>query len=319
MNLFEEKVNKLDKDLRKSKIEVLQVNLGKYCNLTCSHCHVESGPNRKEMMDKKTAHAVIDFLSKTKIPKLDLTGGAPELNSNFIYLVEEGKKLSRHIMDRCNLTVFYEEGMNDLPEFLAKHRVEVIASLPCYSRDNVDKQRGKGVFQKSIDALIWLNKLGYGKQGSELILNLVYNPADAYLPPPQEKLESDYKKNLYENFGIIFNELYTITNMPITRYELYLQATGKYDEYIDLLHKSFNPNTLTNLMCCNTISVSWDGKLYDCDFNQAIGININSTNGKIPTVFNTSLEEIKDRKIETGNHCFGCTAGSGSSCSGALT
>lgn len=317
MNLFEEKVNKLSIGLRKTKIEVLQVNLGKYCNLTCSHCHVESGPHRKEMMDEKTAVAVISFLNKTKIPKLDLTGGAPELNPNFKYLVKEGKKLKRHIMDRCNLTVFYEEGMDDLPEFLANHEVEVIASLPCYSKDNVDKQRGKGIFDKSIDALIWLNKLGYGN--SRLILNLVYNPAGAYLPPSQETLEDEYRKKLYEDFGIVFNKLYTITNMPITRYKSYLQAIGKYEEYTELLYRSFNPCTVSNLMCCNTLSVSFDGKLYDCDFNQAIEMNINSMNGKMPTVFNTNLEEIEGKKIKTGNHCFGCTAGHGSSCSGVLT
>jgi len=245
-----------------------------------------------------------------------LTGGAPEMNPNFRYLVAEASELGIHVIDRCNLTVFYEEGMSDLPDFLADHQAEVIASLPCYQRENVDKQRGRGTFDQSIEALQWLNRLGYGKEDTPLKLNLVYNPVGAHLPPDQKELEQDYKNNLKEDFGIVFNHLYTITNMPITRYAKYLKALGQYDAYAELLIHRFNPAALDGLMCRNTLNVGWDGKLYDCDFNQMLGMQMR--NGKLMTIFNIHTTNVEGRPIETANHCFGCTAGAGSSCQGAL-
>ena len=323
-NRFHERLTELGLSLRKSRIEVLQVNLGKFCNLTCVHCHVESGPTQtQENMDRKTAEAVIRFLDSSGIKTLDLTGGAPELNPNFRFLVLEARKRGVHVMDRCNLTVFYESGQENLPPFLAENQVEVIASLPCYSRENVDKQRGRGTFDPSIEALQWLNRLGYGKEGTGLLLNLVYNPVGAHLPPSQEKLEADYKKRLGEDFGIVFNHLYTLTNMPITRYAKYLKAFGQYDDYVELLIQNFNPQTLPGLMCRNTLSVGWDGRLYDCDFNQVLGMEIgNHGRGGFQTrpctIFDLDVGDFTEHKILTDSHCFGCTAGAGSSCQGAL-
>ena len=320
MNRFDKKISGLSSGLRKRKIEILQVNVGKYCNMTCSHCHVEAGPTKtEENMDRKTAEAVIRFLERSGIKIVDITGGAPELNPHFDYLVIESRKRNAHVMDRCNLTVFFEKGKEYLPEFLAEQKVEVIASLPCYSRENVDKQRGNGAFDASIKALLWLNRLGYGKEGSSLMLNLVYNPVGPHLPPPQDRLKKDYKMRLWEDFGIVFNHLYTITNMPITRYEKYLKAFGQYEKYAALLEKSFNPSTVGGLMCRNTLSVGWDGKLYDCDFNQMLSMGLNGRFKRPqPTIFDVTLEELENREILTGNHCFGCTAGAGSSCQGAL-
>ncbi len=313
MNRFEEKVTAQGIELRKSSIEILQVNLGKLCNLTCVHCHVESGPTKTgENMKRETREAVVRLMDRLPIHTVDLTGGAPELNPNFRDLVVEGRKRNLHVIDRCNLTVFFERGMGDLPEFLKAHRVEIIASLPCYSRENVDQQRGSGTFDASIEALQRLNRLGYGHPETGLVLNLVYNPVGAHLPPPQEKLEADYELRLREDFGIIFNRLYALANMPITRYAKYLRAFGQYDTYVDLLVQSFNPHTLAGLMCRNTLSVAWDGKLYDCDFNQVLDLHLPLT------VFNVTEEKLENWKIMTGDHCFGCTAGAGSSCQGVL-
>jgi radical SAM/Cys-rich protein len=237
-------------------------------------------------------------------------------------LVIEAKARNLRIIDRCNLTVFYENGMSDLPDFLARHRVEVVASLPCYQEQNVDKQRGRGTFHKSIEALKWLNDLGYGKKpaspagGKELVLNLVYNPIGPHLPPAQRKLEEDYKQKLYADFGIVFNQLYTITNMPITRYAKYLKAFNQYDAYVELLINSFNLSTVEGLMCINTLSVGWDGQIYDCDFNQMLGMDIR--NGRPLSIANVTLKDLDNWRILTGSHCFGCTAGAGSSCQGAL-
>ena len=304
--------------LRKDEIKVLQVNLGKFCNLTCVHCHVESGPAKtRENMDRRTAEAVVRFLDHSGIKTLDLTGGAPELNPNFRYLVCEGRLRGLHIIDRCNLTVFFEPGQNGLPGFLKENSVEIIASLPCYQKGNVDKQRGKGTFEQSIKALRWLNDLGYGKPGDGLRLHLVYNPVGPYLPPPQSELEKDYKERLQQDFGIVFNHLYTITNMPITRYALYLKALRQYEGYVELLINSFNPNTLNGLMCQNTLSVGWDGNLYDCDFNQMLNLTVG--NGTPRTLFNVALKDLKEWGILTAEHCFGCTAGAGSTCQGAVT
>lgn len=314
---FQERLASSPYSLRKQKIEILQVNLGKLCNLTCIHCHVESGPTQtRENMTRRTAEAVVRFMQRVEIEALDLTGGAPELSPHFRYLVREGKKGGRRVLDRCNLTVFYETGFEDLPEFLTENEVEILASLPCYEKENVDQQRGRGTFEKSIDALRRLNRLGYGVEGSRLILNLVYNPVGAHLPPPQEELEAAYKKRLWEDCGIVFNRLFTITNMPITRYAKYLKALRQYEAYVELLIQSFNPATLDGLMCRNTLSVGWDGKLYDCDFNQMLGMQIRR---KRPlTIFDLAMPELKDLPILTGGHCFGCTAGAGSSCQGAL-
>lgn len=301
----------------KCPIEILQVNVGKLCNLTCVHCHVEAGPTKtKENMNWETAEAVVRFMDASSVHTLDITGGAPELNPSFRYLVTEGRKRNLRVLDRCNLTVFFEEGLSDLPEFLARNQVEVVASLPCYQKENVDKQRGRGTFEASIEALLLLNRLGYGKEGSHLILNLVYNPVGPHLPPSQEKLEQDYKKRLGDDFGIVFNQLFTITNMPITRYARYLKALKQYDAYVELLVNSFNLATVEGLMCLNTLSVSWDGKLYDCDFNQMLGMSIK--NGRDFNIRDITSSDLKNWEILTGNHCFGCTAGSGSSCQGAI-
>jgi radical SAM/Cys-rich protein len=318
MGNFEQRVlEALGGGLKKTKIEILQVNLGKLCNLTCVHCHVEAGPAKtRENMDRATAEAVVGFLDRSAIHTLDLTGGAPELNPHFRYLVGEARRRHVRVLDRCNLTVFYEPGQEDLPEFFAENGVEVVASLPCYQKENVDKQRGEGTFEPSIQAILWLNRLGYGIEGSGLLLHLVYNPVGPYLPPPQAQLEEDYKRELWRDFGIVFNRLYTITNMPITRYARYLRAFRQYQPYVDLLAKSFNAGTLDALMCRNTLSVGWDGALYDCDFNQALDMAI--VRDKRLNIFHATLEDLEDSCILTAEHCFGCTAGAGSSCQGAL-
>jgi radical SAM/Cys-rich protein len=317
MNRFQERLVEHKYDLKKSSIDVLQVNVGKLCNLTCSHCHVEAGPTKiKENMSEETARAIVGMMNSLGAKTLDLTGGAPEMNPNFRYLVEQAHARKLHIIDRCNLTVLFEPGMEDLGEFLAEHNVEVIASLPCYCKDNVDQQRGDGTFSKSIDALRKLNSLGYGREGSGFDLNLVYNPVGAHLPPAQEKLERDYKNKLYADFGIIFNKLYTITNMPITRYAKYLKALNQLEAYTELLINNFNPHTLDGLMCRNTLNISWDGKLYDCDFNQMLGMSMRDAQPL--TVFTVSKNDLESRQILIANHCFACTAGAGSSCQGAL-
>jgi radical SAM/Cys-rich protein len=318
VNRFVQRLLRHGLELKKGKIEVLQANLGKFCNLACVHCHVEAGPTKtRENMSRETAEAVVRFLGEGNVRTLDLTGGAPELNPNFRTLVTEARKRSIHVMDRCNLTVLFEKGMDDLGTFLADHQVEIIASMPCYSRLNVDKQRGKGTFDQSIQALLYLNQLGYGKTGTGLKLILFDNPVGAHLPPAQSTLEENYKVRLREDFGITFNELYCITNMPITRYAKYLKALNQYEVYVELLVNHFNPHAADGLMCRNTLSVSWDGKLYDCDFNQAVGMNLR--NGHALTIFDVKLNQIEDSDVLTGEHCFGCMAGCGSSCQGTLT
>jgi radical SAM/Cys-rich protein len=315
---FDQRLSKENRVLKKTGTEILQVNVGKLCNLACVHCHVEAGPTKTaENMNLETAEAVVRFMDSSRAHTLDLTGGAPELNPHFKMLVLEGKRRKMRVIDRCNLTVFFEPGQKELPQWLADQGVEIVASMPCYSKENVDKQRGRGAFQGSVEALQILNKLGYGKEGTGLILNLVYNPVGPHLPPNQQKLRDDYKERLLEDFGIVFNELFTIANMPITRYTKYLKAFGQYDAYVQLLLDSFNPGTLDGLMCVNTVSVSWNGKIYDCDFNQMLGMQMQ--NGKPLTIFNLSEHNLIDKHILTGNHCFGCTAGAGSSCQGSLT
>jgi radical SAM/Cys-rich protein len=317
MTTFETKLAEVGRSpLRALGVETLQVNVGKFCNQTCRHCHVDAGPTRTEIMTRKTAELVVDVLRRFAIPKVDITGGAPELNPNFEYLVREARALGRHVMDRSNLTVFYVEGKGHLPEFLRDHQVEIIASLPCYLEKNVDYQRGKGAFSGSIEALQWLNRLGYGAAETGLELNLVYNPLGPSLPPPQGQLEAAYRQQLGERFGIVFNKLYTITNMPISRFLTDLVRHGNYDRYMDMLVQRFNAATVDGVMCRGLVSVGWDGTLYDCDFNQMLDLPINPGLPRHLREFDAFL--LGGREIRTGSHCFGCTAGSGSSCGGTL-
>lgn len=307
---------RIEGTLRRDRLDTLQLNLGRYCNLACNHCHVEAGPKRTEKMTGKTAERIIRWLEANPVRTLDLTGGAPELHPPFRALVVAAHNLGIHVIDRCNLTVLFEPDQEDLARFLTLYAVEVVASLPCYSLANVDQQRGSGVFEASIRALRALNALGYGKPGSDLLLNLVYNPVGAHLPPPQTQLEADYKQQLSEHFGIVFNHLFTITNMPIKRYLHYLQVSGQYERYNELLVGNFNPATLEHLMCRTLVSVDWQGNLYDCDFNQMVDLGIPGTRGL--KLWDFTARELSGRPIATGQHCYGCTAGAGSSCGGTL-
>lgn len=303
--------------LRAAGIETLQVNVGKLCNQTCRHCHVDAGPTRTEIMTRETAELVIGVLGRYDIPSVDITGGAPELNPSFEYLVRESRRLGRHVIVRSNLTVFFTEGNSSLPEFLRDEQVEITASLPCYTEENVDRQRGKGAYGKSIEALKRLNRLGYGQPDSGLVLNLVYNPLGPALPPPQAQLEADYRRELAERYGIVFNRLLTLANMPISRFLTDLTRHGNYQRYMDLLVEKFNPQTVPEVMCRRLVSVGWDGQLYDCDFNQMLAMPINHGLPRHLRDFDAFL--LSRRPIRTGAHCFGCTAGSGSSCGGALS
>jgi radical SAM/Cys-rich protein len=318
MEHFAQRIHLSGKDFSRHGVDVLQVNMGKYCNLACIHCHVESGPNRTELMSRETVDAVLRFLGRTNIPTVDITGGAPELNPTFDYLVESAVGLGRHVMDRCNLTVIFERGKDYLPQFFKGHRVELVCSLPCYSEENVDRQRGKGTFELSIRALQIFNELGYGQSESGLALNLVYNPVGPHLPPPQDQLEQDYKRILKEKFGIIFNRLYCLSNMPITRYKTHLKLRGEYEQYRELLESSFNPSTLDQVMCRNLVSIGWEGTIYDCDFNQMLDLPIRDAEGKALNISTLSVDHVQHLPITVGNHCYACTAGSGSSCGGAL-
>jgi len=316
--IFEERLREVGQwPLRSAGIETLQVNVGKLCNQTCRHCHVDAGPTRTEIMARETAELVVDVLRRYAIPTVDITGGAPELNPSFEYLVGEARGLGRHVIDRCNLTVLFVEGKGYLPEFLRDHQVEVSASLPCYLEENVEAQRGKGVFSKSIEALRWLNRLGYGQSGTELVLNLVYNPLGPSLPPAQKTLEETYRQQLGKRYGIVFNRLYTFTNMPIGRFLTDLVGHASYERYMELLVETFNPATVEGLMCRTLLSVGWDGTLYDCDFNQMLNLPINPGLPQHIRDFDAFL--LARREIRTGSHCFGCTAGSGSGCTGALS
>jgi radical SAM/Cys-rich protein len=317
MNRFAQKLTEHSILLRRASPEILQVNLGKLCNLTCTHCHVNAGPKRREIMTRQTVDRIIDWLTKTEIPIADLTGGAPEMIPDFRYFIKRVKALTppRHVIDRCNLTILLEPGYEDLPEFLAAHKVEIIASMPCYSAENVKAQRGEGVFEGSIKALQLLNSLGYGKV-AELPLHLVYNPVGAFLPGLQAEMETDFKRELFSHFGIVFNKLYAITNLPIGRFAAYLRHSNKLEEYMQLLIDNFNPTTIDGLMCRNTISVGWRGQVYDCDFNQQL--DMQWENGKPFFLWDVDPAKIDNREIMTGDHCFGCTAGAGSSCGGAI-
>lgn len=301
--------------LSASGIEIFQINVGKRCNQICGHCHVDAGPDRLEMMTQETAAECIRALEQTNIPKVDITGGAPELNPSFRWLVQQASRLGRYVMDRCNLTVLLLKGQADLAEFLAHHRVEIICSLPYFQERETDRQRGEGVFHRSVDALRRLNGLGYGVPGSGLTLNLVHNPVGAFLPPPQAALEADFRRALDRKFGIQFNHLFCITNMPISRFLEFLLRSGNYAQYMERLAQAFNPQAVAGLMCRSTISVGWDGRLYDCDFNQMLDLEVGFSAPR--HVSNFDLAALNRRRIVTGRHCLGCTAGAGSSCGGA--
>jgi radical SAM/Cys-rich protein len=310
--------------LKRQRLTTLQVNLGYKCNQSCLHCHVNAGPNRTEMMDEDTLLLVEQVLQARKVEVLDLTGGAPELHPEFQSLVRTARRLGVRVMDRCNLTILFERGQERLAQFLADNQVEIVASLPCYSVKNVDQQRGVGTFDKSVAALQQLNALGYGQADSALSLNLVYNPQGASLPPDQLKLQADYKRELWEHFNIVFNELFAITNMPIQRFGSMLISRGQFNDYMRLLKENFAAGNLANVMCMNTISVDWQGNLYDCDFNQQLGLALPDAPNALrrlapqPHLRTLLQEDPAGRVIRVAEHCFGCTAGQGSSCGGAL-
>ncbi len=303
--------------LRRAKLDTLQVNLGYKCNQSCLHCHVNAGPNRTEMMDADTMALIPRVLAARGLGTLDLTGGAPELHAGFRELVRAARAQGVRVIDRCNLTILFEPGQEGLAEFLAEQGVEIVASMPCYSAANVDKQRGEGVFDLSIAALQKLNSLGYGQSGSGLSLNLVYNPQGPSLPPEQQALQADYKRELLEHFGIVFNELYALTNMPIQRFGSTLVSKGTFDSYMELLKGSFQEQNLAGVMCRNTVSVDWQGWLSDCDFNQQLGLPL-GTSGLQRHLRDLLGSGLDDQPIRVAGHCYGCTAGQGSSCGGAL-
>jgi len=302
--------------LRADAIETLQVNVGKLCNQACKHCHVDASPARTEIMTREVAEQIIEAVRRYSFPTLDITGGAPELNPSFRYLVRAAHALGTHIMVRHNLTVMCEPAQEDLPEFFREHEVEVVSSLPYFLEQQTDAQRGQGVFEKSIRALRRLNAVGYGIEGSGLVLNLVYNPVGAFLPPKQSSIEADFKRELATRYNLSFNRLYTITNMPIRRFLDYLRRTGNEERYMRKLVEAFNPGAVEGLMCRNTLSVDWTGRLYDCDFNQMLELAVAP---ELPqTIFELDPERFAGGRVMTGSHCFGCTAGAGSSCGGAL-
>ena len=303
--------------LRAAGISVLQINVGKRCNQACRHCHVDAGPDRREVMPPDVVDACLRFLESSGIPTLDITGGAPELHPQFREIVVRARAMGRHVMDRCNLTITRLPNYADLPEFLAAHHVEVVASLPSFAAGQTDAQRGEGVYEDSIAALKQFNALGYGIEGTGLLLNLVTNPVGAFLPASQAALEADWKRELQRRHGLSFNRLYTITNMPISRFLQFLAESGNLQGYMDKLVGAFNPATVDGLMCRYTLSVGWDGKLYDCDFNQMI--DLGTAPGSPATIFEAEAAALADRPIVIGPHCFGCTAGAGSSCGGNVS
>ncbi|MCB1800232.1 MAG: arsenosugar biosynthesis radical SAM protein ArsS [Gammaproteobacteria bacterium] len=304
--------------IRRQSASTLQVNLGYLCNQQCLHCHVAAGPNRTEIMDDATIDTVIDCLGRMAFETLDLTGGAPELNPSFRRLVDAARALGVHVIDRCNLTVLQEPGQETLAEFLASRQVEIVASLPCYLEDNVDRQRGKGVFGRSITALQRLNRLGYGHDDSGLILKLVFNPQGAELPPSQAALEADYRKMLSDRYGIVFTRLLALANLPIQRFGSTLLSRGEFDDYIDLLKRAHRNDNLAGVMCRSLISVDWQGYLYDCDFNQMLGLGIEQPGRRRTHLRDLPAMAVSGSEIRVGEHCYGCTAGQGSSCGGAL-
>jgi radical SAM/Cys-rich protein len=318
---FDAKLSAYGLELRASTVETLQINVGKLCNQACKHCHVDASPKRTEIMSRETVEQVIDALRRFRIPTLDITGGAPELNPSFRYLVGEARALGTHVLVRHNLTVMFETGQDDLPEFFHAHEVEVVSSLPYFLEEQTDAQRGYGVFEKSIAALRRLNAVGYGMEAngterSGLVLNLVYNPVGAFLPPPQSSIEADFKREMSARYGVSFNRLYTITNMPIKRFLDYLRRSGNEERYMRRLVEAFNPRAVEGLMCRSLVSVDWTGRLYDCDFNQMLQLGVAT---HLPqTISDFVAEQFAGRPIITDAHCFGCTAGAGSSCGGAV-
>ncbi|HEX8116314.1 MAG TPA: arsenosugar biosynthesis radical SAM (seleno)protein ArsS [Pyrinomonadaceae bacterium] len=313
---FGQKLAEHGLELRAASVETLQVNVGKLCNQACKHCHVDASPRRTEVMSEEVANLVLDAVRRFRFPVVDITGGAPELNPNFRRLVAESRRLGSHVMVRHNLTVTFEPGQDDLPEFFRGHSVEVVSSLPYFLGQQTDAQRGPGVFEKSIEALKRLNAVGYGVEGSGLVLNLVYNPVGAFLPPPQTSIEADFKRELLARHGVTFDRLYTIANMPIKRFLEYLRRSGNEERYMRKLVQSFNPSTVEGLMCRTLVSVDWTGRLYDCDFNQMLELGVEAA---LPqTIADFDPATFVARRIATGAHCFGCTAGAGSSCGGAV-
>ena len=304
--------------IRRERLDTLQLNLGYLCNIACVHCHVAAGPTRKELMDRATMELALDVAGHHGIEIMDLTGGSPEMNPEFRWLVRQARARGIHVLDRLNPTIMREPGYEWVGEFLAAHRVETIASLPCYSQENVDAQRGNGVFEDSISALQELNALGYGKPDSGLVLNLVYNPLGPSLPPPQQALEADYKRLLREEFGIVFNALFTITNMPIKRFGAVLLVKGQYEAYMELLKNAYRADNLRNVMCRNLVSVDYQGFVHDCDFNQMLGLPLGGTRQRTHLRDLLASSDVP-REIAVGDHCYGCTAGQGSSCGGALS
>jgi radical SAM/Cys-rich protein len=303
--------------LRRRRLTTLQVNVGYRCNQSCVHCHVGASPHRTEEMSGEIVDLVLAFLTRERVATLDITGGAPELNPHFRRLVTAARHMGTRVMDRCNLTILEVPGQEDLADFLAAQQVEIVASMPCYLEDNVDRQRGKGVFDGSIRGLVRLNGLGYGREGSDLILNLVYNPQGPSLPPPQQALEADYRRVLGERYGITFNALYTLANMPIQRFGSMLMSKGKFEHYLDLLQHAHVEANLGNVMCRDLVSVDWRGYLYDCDFNQMLDMPVRQGRRRLH-LSEVTAAALDGRAIRVAGHCYGCTAGQGSSCGGAL-
>lgn len=308
-NLFPLSVNNL---------EIFQINMGKMCNQVCKHCHVDAGPDRKEIMTKETMQLCLDALDKTECHTVDLTGGAPEMNPDFRWFVEQLSAKGKKIIVRCNLTIIVaNKKYHDLPEFFKKHHVEVVSSLPYFSAAKTDAQRGEGVFEQSIRALKMLNEVGYGQEGTNLNLHLVYNPSGAFLPPDQAELKSQFAKKLSDGWGIVFNDLFAITNLPVSRYLQYLVASGNYESYMEKLVNAYNPVAASNVMCRNTLSVGWDGFLYDCDFNQMLDLKV-ATKQNAQHLNEFDLDALNSRNVIVSQHCYGCTAGAGSSCGGTV-
>ena len=305
--------------IRREALTTLQVNLGYRCNQSCLHCHVNAGPNRKEEMDRETIDALLHFLHHSDVRHLDLTGGAPEMNPDFRYLVECATREGVRVTDRCNLTILMEPGFEGLAEYLAEHKVEVVASLPCYLEENVDSQRGDGVFAKSISALRLLNQLGYGRPDTGLVLNLMYNPVGSSLPPAQHQLETDYREVLRTRYGIEFSNLFVLANMPIQHFGSTLISRGEFDAYMGLLKSAHQPGNLDTVMCRSLISVDWRGYVHDCDFNQMLDLVWRTDSGSRIHISDLSGEDVEGKAITVADHCFGCTAGQGSSCGGAIT
>lgn len=312
-------INSCFPEIHRNKPETLQVNLGYKCNQRCLHCHVNAGPNRKEMMTQENVKLLLEVMGNTPVETLDITGGAPEMHPDFRYLVTEASALGVKIVDRCNLTILNELGYEDMANFLARHKVEIVASLPCYLEENVDAQRGSGVYQSSIRALKKLNSIGYGKDDSDLQLSLAYNPIGPVLPPSQETLLEDYKKELLQREGIIFNNLYTLTNMPIKRFGSTLVSNGQFDEYMHLLKSSHQDKNLETIMCRNLLSIDWEGCIYDCDFNQMLNLPLKFNGHSRLHLRDLMQEDVENNRIIVADHCYGCTAGNGSSCGGSLS